>query len=339
MTPGSPPPSDSSPDDALSPVMPPAEHLHPVEEGQITRLSAASTESEDGGTVSPEEFKSPTIDSDTEVHIVPESLRDDVPGAHFASDAQLTVHTAASAESPEPIVYEDDETSGTLLLRTFFTLLAGGFLLWGQWSSGVNAAEQWDTWVKGAVLANLVVPLGVIWLFFGQGLRTADWMREMERDPRYNAWNYGWKPRPFLRHFGFALACLVVMLPFLWYFSRDANTRLSYQLSFLPPTQTPGSLVRVLVGVTIYMLCWEWFFRGFLLFGLAQGLGKYGWAAAIVLQSILFYFAHSGKPLPEMYSSFGGGLLLGAVCWREKSFFPAFYTHWLIQIAWVLLMR
>jgi membrane protease YdiL (CAAX protease family) len=69
---------------------------------------------------------------------------------------------------------------------------------------------------------------------------------------------------------------------------------------------------------------------------MAQGVGGVG---AVLLQALLFGWAHHGKPPLEFYSSFAGGLVLGIIAWRQKSFAVAFYTHALVHIAWALLVR
>src|SRR5690606_31476034 len=120
-------------------------------------------------------------------------------------------------------------------------------------------------------------------------------------------------------------------LPLLWFYARVPEVRAFYN-DFYPADQSTLALLWLLVSTVLYMLCWEWFFRGFLLFGMAQG---FGFIVAILLQAALFGAAHWGKPPLEMYASFAGGAILGVLCWREKSFAPAFYAHALIHIAWI----
>ena len=78
-----------------------------------------------------------------------------------------------------------------------------------------------------------------------------------------------------------------------------------------------------------YLFCWEFFFRGFLLFGLRRSLGDW---AAIGITSFGFGVMHIGKPVPEMISSFFGGAILGWLALRGKSFLPCFVIHWAIAI-------
>jgi membrane protease YdiL (CAAX protease family) len=237
-----------------------------------------------------------------------------------------TVSTAAS--------WEDDETRASLFLRAAIVLTAGAFLLWTQRAAPFKAGDDWARWIWAAVLCNFILPLGLIWLLFGQGLSHLDWLQNQ----KHNAWNYGWnfglKNRAWQKHFKMAGAIFLVMLPFLWWQSRVPEVRDFYR-AFYPaaPTGSTPALLALLTTSVLYMLFWEWFFRGFLLFGMAQGFGFF---VAIALQAALFGMAHWGKPPLELYSSFAGGLVLGVLCWREKSFAPAFYAHALIHVAWIL---
>lgn len=77
----------------------------------------------------------------------------------------------------------------------------------------------------------------------------------------------------------------------------------------------------------IDMFGWEFFFRGVLLFALAARLGT---VPAVLIQATLFACAHVGKPELEIYGSIFGGVFLGALCLRVRSFFPAFVAHELV---------
>jgi membrane protease YdiL (CAAX protease family) len=223
-----------------------------------------------------------------------------------------------------------DETPTALQLRALFTLLAGGFLLWSQLRAPLDSASQWNRFIALSVVANLILPLGIVWMFFAQGMRRVPWLRNQG----LNAWNYGWNFRDWRTHLKWSLALFGAMLPLLWWMSRDAQIR-TYYADYFPPASSTA-LPGLLLSLVVYMFCWEWFFRGFLLFGLAQGVGG---VVAVLLQALLFGWAHQGKPPLEFYSSFAGGLVLGTIAWRQKSFAVAFYTHALVQIAWALLVR
>ncbi len=227
-------------------------------------------------------------------------------------------------------MWGEGENQFTRVGRAACTLLVGGFLAWMQFRAIFDTTVRWNEWIWFSVLANFLLPAGVVWLFFAQGLRRLNWLS----DHRLNAWNYGcnWQ---FRRHAKIALLAFAVLAIPMWFLSRDAGTQIFYRNAYFPPIHNTAALLWLLVTLIIYMACWEWFFRGFLLFGMAQGFGP---IAAIGLQTVIFGLAHAGKPPVEMWSSFGGGLILGILCWREKSFVPAFFIHALIHVAWAVMI-
>ncbi len=72
-----------------------------------------------------------------------------------------------------------------------------------------------------------------------------------------------------------------------------------------------------------YWIGWEYLWRGFMLFGTAPTFGIY----AIVVQTVPFALLHFNKPLPEALLSIIGGLVLGALVWRCRSFWIAVPIH------------
>jgi membrane protease YdiL (CAAX protease family) len=78
----------------------------------------------------------------------------------------------------------------------------------------------------------------------------------------------------------------------------------------------------------MYLFCWEFFFRGFLLFGIGRTLGAW----SVLVQAIAFGFMHFGKPFPEFAVSFLAGIILGMLALRAKSFLPGFMLHWVAAV-------
>jgi len=72
-----------------------------------------------------------------------------------------------------------------------------------------------------------------------------------------------------------------------------------------------------------YWLGWEYLWRGFVLFGTAPTLGLY----AIFVQALPFAALHVSKPWPEALLSVVGGVFLGALVWRCRSFWVAVPIH------------
>lgn len=84
------------------------------------------------------------------------------------------------------------------------------------------------------------------------------------------------------------------------------------------------------VAHVLYMFSWEFLFRGFLLFSLVR---RFGLLQGNLYQAMMFAFLHIGKPEVELYSSLVGGYLLGLLCFRVKTFYPAFIAHAIIFLS------
>src|SRR5204863_6812623 len=125
---------------------------------------------------------------------------------------------------------------------------------------------------------------------------------------------------------GLATLFFAAMLPILLVVSRFAVFQQTYPLQLQAAYSWPY-LVYFEFTYGFYLLCWEWFYRGFLTFGLARAFGA---VPAIVLQAIAFGIMHWGKPTPEFVSSFFGGAVLAWLALRARSFLPGFYLHWSI---------
>jgi membrane protease YdiL (CAAX protease family) len=75
--------------------------------------------------------------------------------------------------------------------------------------------------------------------------------------------------------------------------------------------------------IAIDLLDWEFFFRGFLLFSLAEICGPY----AILIQAVPFTMAHYGKPYIETLSCIFGGAAFGYIAWKTRSFLYPYLIH------------
>jgi len=91
----------------------------------------------------------------------------------------------------------------------------------------------------------------------------------------------------------------------------------------------PGLLVYCAI-LGFYMVGWESFWRGSLLFGLARCWGP---LAAILFGGLPFFLLHRGKPETEMVGSFVVGCLLSWFCWRGKSLWPGVILHAVLNLS------
>ena len=74
----------------------------------------------------------------------------------------------------------------------------------------------------------------------------------------------------------------------------------------------------------------EFLFRGFMVIGMMQFLGRH----AILSMAVVYCFLHTGKPLGEAISSIFGGYLLGVIAYETKSIWGGVIVH--VGIAWMM---
>ncbi len=117
--------------------------------------------------------------------------------------------------------------------------------------------------------------------------------------------------------------------------SGTAEMRTFYPLD-RAATHSVAAFVRleVLRGLFFYT-AWEFFFRGFMLFGLRKHMGDW---MAICIQTIPSCLWHIGLPSGEIFGSIAGGILFGVLALRTRSIWWAFLLHFLIGIGLDLLI-
>ncbi len=76
-----------------------------------------------------------------------------------------------------------------------------------------------------------------------------------------------------------------------------------------------------------YYIGWEFFFRGFALFGLKDEIGV---APALLFQAVLSTLLHISKPTPELIVALPGGIIFGLVALRCRSLKSVIIAHWLL---------
>ncbi len=125
-----------------------------------------------------------------------------------------------------------------------------------------------------------------------------------------------------------ALLFVVVMLPFLWIASGNKSFANTYPQGGPYVRENISVLLYYELFVGFYMFAWEFFWRGYMMFGLKQKFGFY----AIFIQMIPFFILHRGKPEIETFASIFAGLILGVQAWRSNSFIYCFLVHWSVMI-------
>jgi hypothetical protein len=118
------------------------------------------------------------------------------------------------------------------------------------------------------------------------------------------------------------------MIPVIWIISGSESFASAYPQGGNRIRENFSVLIYYELFVGFYMLAWEFFWRGYMLFGLKQKFGFY----AIFIQMIPFFILHRGKPELETFAAIFGGLILGIQAWRANSFIYCFLTHWSVMM-------
>jgi len=84
------------------------------------------------------------------------------------------------------------------------------------------------------------------------------------------------------------------------------------------------------VRAILFYTAWEFFFRGFMLFGLRKYVGDW---MAICIQTLPSCLWHIGMPTGEIFSSIAGGVLFGMMAVRTCSILWPLLLHILIGVA------
>jgi membrane protease YdiL (CAAX protease family) len=192
----------------------------------------------------------------------------------------------------------DTRLSLTLILGTLLLLLDA----YHRFLPGTTFAEIFLAKAIERTLYYLVIPaLVILFLFRGKladyGLTIGEW-------------------RPGLK---WAVLIAAIGTPVLIFVARTPAMAQYYE-------RYPEILTRLLPTAALDLLGWEFFFRGFLLFGLMRVMGP----TAVIAQAVPFALAHLGKPEAETITTIFGGTLFGWLAWRSRSFLYPFLLHWYI---------
>lgn len=128
--------------------------------------------------------------------------------------------------------------------------------------------------------------------------------------------SFNWKPYFYL------LACMV--LPIVWASFQPDFLQAYPRLHFKYVTKNYWQWFALFEP--LYLLEFiglEWFFRGFLVVGMIQILGK----KAVLPMAMLYCVFHFGKPMGECIGSLFGGYILGVISYSTKSVWGGVIIH------------
>lgn len=124
----------------------------------------------------------------------------------------------------------------------------------------------------------------------------------------------------------FSLVAMAVYLPVVllgtWVLSSQDGFQSMYP-HFRGGIENGSYLLLYEAAYLLYWIGWEYLWRGFVLFGTSHTFGLY----SILIQALPFALLHASKPVPEQILSVIGGVALGAVVWRARSFWIAVPIH------------
>lgn len=230
--------------------------------------------------------------------------------------------------------WQEDENRATLFLRSVFVVLSGALILGAERNIAFDSSFLKVLYLLGM---NVILPVFILWLFFGQGLRPVEWLS----DQKYNAWNYGINFKDWKTHLKWAgILCIFGIL--LCFLSIAFLSSTYYIVStcikffiFLAIEETNPFLFicgEILLGASFVWLIW-----GYLLFGCVQGFSKIPTFILIIL-AIVMPAIIAIRTTPTVASvltvvcfilfyflSFIG-------CWKTKSIAPVLYSMFFLAI-------
>jgi uncharacterized protein len=120
---------------------------------------------------------------------------------------------------------------------------------------------------------------------------------------------------------------LAAALPFIFLASTTEPFMRRYPF-YRDEVYTIGSLLLWEAAYGLQFVALEFFFRGFMLFGLARFIGSY----AIYVMALPYTMLHFTKPFPEAVMAFFAGIVLGTLALHTRSIYGGMVLH--VVVAW-----
>jgi membrane protease YdiL (CAAX protease family) len=160
-------------------------------------------------------------------------------------------------------------------------------------------------WFFGDFLIYFILPLFIIKFYFKEKFS-----------------DYGLSAGDYKTGIKITALFLLIMLPLVWIVSTLPEFNKTYP--HLPAARDSWTTFFIFEsGMLIYMISWEFIWRGYMLFGLKEKFGYY----AVLIQMIPFLILHNGKPAPETFGAIIAGIALGILALRTNSIFYCVITH------------
>jgi membrane protease YdiL (CAAX protease family) len=158
-------------------------------------------------------------------------------------------------------------------------------------------------WALCCLVGYFIVPTLLIW---SQGGRLRDYGCRLPKLRQL---------APYLGFYAFMLPLLILVAPT----ARFQATYPFYRYAW----QEPRLLELWWIFYALMFISLEFFFRGFLIHGLAPRFGRW----AVLISTVPYFLIHHRKPLPEMLGAFPAGLVLGYLSLRTGSIVGGALLH------------
>ncbi len=127
------------------------------------------------------------------------------------------------------------------------------------------------------------------------------------------------------KEFLLVLVLWAAFLPVVWFMSGTEAFQRQYPK--VHRAETDAFLFMVYEGFyLVKWTAWEFFFRGFMLFGFKKEFGT----KAVLISTIPFVLMHFGKPEAEVFAAIAAGFILCGIALSSRSIWPGVLLHWLV---------
>ena len=127
---------------------------------------------------------------------------------------------------------------------------------------------------------------------------------------------------------------LLVSLPIMYY-GIGLPGFADYYPKYPPARYSWTAFILFELAFGVVMFATEFFYRGFLMFGLAEKMDP---RIANLIHAFVYMLVHIGKPGWEVPYSFVAGYVFGYVDYKGKSILPSFIMHWVSSVIFDLMI-
>ena len=133
---------------------------------------------------------------------------------------------------------------------------------------------------------------------------------------------FGLKRGDYLFGLKIAGTACIIMIVIIWFVSAIPSFSESYP-TLSSARENWMAFMFFEAALLLYMLAWEFIWRGYMLFGLEEKFGYY----TVLVQMLPFVILHNGKPVLETFGAIIGAVALGVLALRTRSVFYGIIIH------------